>query len=372
MAMFTFVRPSAIKGGSSCNRSLHSCPPRRPRPTLPITVQRMRSSKIAPSSCQKSTEDETQELFLNTSVAEKLFSSYQHPTPRGTARIAQERGIPLRDISEAYGHILAVTVLDDIPRSLDHDVFVNTMRDSLQVDNNSSDTVNITRLSTLVSRATDPTQTMTSEDVHALSQLYGGMLAESVRLSGLEFDATALTNGTRARLADVSTPFPMTREAYDDGFENLQHCAATVQGSAAVDAADSFFKSLAADTHVEDLQDDGYVLAVHNPSPSPGPMVSHNNTVSLAARARLLDGRYILSAIPTRNTPPNFDNALKVSLTNLPHAFSAALMGLSIGDSRTVFYHPYAAHEVLPLFLSPDQTPPQAGLVIDLCLLHIH
>lgn len=372
MVMSTFLQPAPIKRWEARNKSFPSCPPRRSRPILPVTLQRSCGSKVVPLSCQKSAGEKKQEFFPETSISEQLFASYTHPTPRGTAQIALERGIPLRNVSEAYGHILAVTVLEDLPGSLNHEVFVNTMRDSLQADNRSSGTVDTARLSSLVTRAADPTQTLSHDDIVVLSKLYGQMLAVSVRLSALEFDTAALIDGTRSRLTDASTPFPMSREAYNEAFEDLQHCAATVQGTAAADAADSFFKVLVSDPHVEDLQADGYILAVHHSSSPSGSKVSLTDAVSLAARARLLDGRYILSALPSRDTPPNLDNALKVSLKNVPQAFAAALTGLSVGDSRTVFYHPYAAHEILPLFLAPYQIPPQAGLIIDLYLLHIH
>lgn len=377
MPGLAFLQLVPIEHHSSRSYCVVSCPPRRPRRLIPRALRVSRGKRnipLRPAACHESVANEENDLFPGTSVSEGLFSGYTHPIPKGTAEIAKQRGIPLREVSTAYGHVLASSVMEDIPITLNRDLLVSSLKGALDYADTSQTPTDLMRLSRLVSRAADPTDQLHATEVDALSTLYGSMLATSVRLSALELDAPALADGVHTRLTDSASPFPMTREAYDDAFSDLQSCAASVQGTAAVDAADSFFKSLASDSRIDDLQQDGYVLAVQTDAPvTHSPRVSSNDAVSLAARVRLLDGRCVLSALPVRDgSLESLKDALKVSLSQMPHAFTAAVMGLSVGDSRTVFYHPYAAHEVLPLFLTPEQTPPQAGLVIDLCVLHIH
>lgn len=327
--------------------------------------------------CAPPPQRDSTQLFPASSPAEDLFANYIHPRPTGTAKLAESRNIPLRDISSAYGHMLACTIQEDIPTQLNAGLIAKTMYEAVVAKERPS--VNMTRLSKLVSRACDlgamAEEPMDEASIDELSTLYATMLASSVRLSTLEFDPTALTDTLLERLSNKLLPFPMDKTAYDEAFSDLQDCAANILGTASVDASDKFFKSISSNEHIIDLQNDGYILAIssEDDSVASAPSANETDTIFLALRARLLDGRIVLSAEPSPDDPlqDQLKDSLKISVQNMPPSFACALTGLRVGQRRTVFFHPYAAFEVLPLFLTPEQVPPQAGLVIDFFLLQI-
>lgn len=364
-----FLHSTPVQFRGQNHRALLS---RRPRiiPTRPI-----RGSTLPVLACTADAPQVSATYFPNTSLAETILAEYQHPTPTGTAELALSNNVPLAEVSSAYGHILASSIQDDIPTSLNNQLVTQVMYESLVGPEGPN--VDMAQLSRLVTRACDAStleaDPLDDSAVDELSTLYGGMLANSIRLSVLEFDAQSLTDTMKARLSDKSMPFPMEREAYDNGFTSLQNCATNVLGTASVDAADTYFKQLAENPDVTDLQGDGYIMAVLSKEPPSTQRVLHGDSIVIAARGRLLDGRFILTVEPSPTEPleKQLENALKITISKLPPAFACAFDGMAVGETRSVFYHPYAACDILPLFLKPEQIPAQAGVIVDLSLLKI-
>lgn len=374
------TRPSARKR-STCLRM----------PSRPLPVSRHFRQVTACASVPSSTESKSERYFPASSRAEQIFQSYRHPIPRGAAELARSRGVPVDDISACYGHMLATTAVEDIPSiARDHTVMLQSLRTSLHdtltpEPNDARKTVDLSTLSALMSRACDPTQVenFSNGDASRMSALYAQMLATSARISGMEFDPDSLCSAFAARLEDATAAFPMeSRQVFEEGFAAMKNAAATVAGSSALDAADVFFRTLRDQNNdcLRDVDGDGYILAMDHvadtkESSSATSRLDEAGSGLVAVRARLFDGRCIMSALPdSAETADNTasDQGLILKIADVPLALAKAVGPLKEDERTTIFFHPYAAHEVLPLFISPEQTPPQAALVLDVCLVKLN
>lgn len=341
-------------------------------PHPPLTNRRRNA--FAPQACAAVQPSKSRSPFSPTSPAETLYSAYNHPIPSGTAALALDRGVPMTDISAAYGHILAGNIRADVPVEINSSLLCDAAYKGLIAEQLTK--VDTARLSILVSKACAPTESDTAKlsdtEIEELSTLYGGMIAATLRLSAFELDAAPLRDAIAAHLADEKAPFPMDREAYDGAFAKLQECATEVQGTAAVDTADEYFKNvlmMSEDAH--DVQGDGYIVVVDHertgPLPADAKLVLPDDKIATVLRARLLDGRCIIDG----DVPDDHKEGVLLNLENIPLALSGVFVDRCPGDTFTVFYHPYSAHEVLPMLLTPDQIPPQTGLVLDVHILSV-
>lgn len=366
----TFFSNSSLPTSATSTTFNHYHHARRPHPRRPFLSHPTVSCKSKPSQSTTSNQQSLSQVFAKTSLPETLFSNYVHPTPQGTAALAATRNIPLRDISTSYGHILAITSLEDFPppNNLHAETVITSLHSFVTSSSPDQDKQkpDLTKLSGLVSRATDGKELLNNDEIGEMSVLYGRMLGTSVKLSGLEFDATALRDGFEARLQDDLVKFPMqSRDVFNAEFAKLQKCAAVVAGTAAVDAADSFFKkSLLASESCIDVEGDGYIVAFDHGEVGNGDEIGEESNVTFALRARLFDGRCILMADES-------EGGVDVQVNAMPRCFGKAIIGMKIGCQRTIFFHPYAAHEVLPIFLEQGQIPSQMGLVLDLSAIHV-
>ena len=313
-------------------------------------------------------------IFSATFHAESIFETYSHPLPTGTADLARARNIPMQQLSTAYGHILAKNILNDIPATLNHALIASSCRtamtstvpvDALKFD---------THLSSVRSTSGDESgkraESLSTEQVDEFSSMYGHILGRTVRMAALELDPEALSEGLLQRLNDAESQFPMPDAEYDLAFDNLQDCAADVLGTSNVDAADIFFKSLKANEAVTDVQGDGYILCVQGMSCKEDEDMSReakiSDTVHVVLRVRLLDGRTLVLPMYDEDEP----QYVEFTLDQVPPALGSGIVDMKAGDCRTLFYHPYAACEILSLFVA-DQMPPQSGLVVDVRLKRI-
>lgn len=359
-------------------------------PSRPLPLSRNVRQITASASVPSSTGSKSERYFPASSPAEQIFQSYCHPIPRGAADLARSRGVPVDDISACYGHMLAATAVEDIPSiARDHTVMLQSLRTSLNdtLTPESDDprkTVNLSALSALMSRACDPTQVenFSNGDASRMSELYAQMLATSARISGMEFDPDSLCSAFAARLDDATAVFPMeSRQVFEEGFAAMKNAAATAAGSSALDAADIFFRTLRNQNNdcLRDVDGDGYILAmdhVASTTESSGATSSLDEVGSglVAVRARLFDGRCIMSALPDSAETADdtaSDQGLILKIADVPLALAKAVGPLKEDERTTIFFHPYAAHEVLPLFISLEQTPPQAALILDVCLVKL-
>lgn len=116
---------------------------------------------------------------------------------------------------------------------------------------------------------------------------------------------------------------------------------------------------------VQDVQKDGYVLAVRGGyrNREGGKEVELGSVARFWLRVRLFDGRALLV--------PQFgeeDGEIESNMDQLPVSLMCVMLGMKKGESKTAFFHPYAAGEVLEMLMSVDQFPPQAGVIVDIFL----
>lgn len=305
-------------------------------------------------------------LFRNTAHAQSIFDSYTHPLPSGTAELARSRNLPIDALSTAYGHILAKNILSDLPISLNHDKLASSCQDAMTCDMDLDpakfDTY-LSRIRLITPKSPDPN--LSSEQLDEFSGMYGAMLGRTVRLAALELNPAELSTGLSQRLNDQSLPFPMKEEEYDTAFNGVQDCAADILGTSNVEAADTFFKTLKENDAVQGIQKDGYIFAVpgQDVALESEPAVTASDIVHVVFRVRLLDGRTLVLPV-YQDDEPDF---VEIPLAQVPAALSGAMSGMRVGECRTVFYHPYAACEIMRLFVA-ERLPPQSGLVIDILL----
>lgn len=308
-------------------------------------------------------------LFPPTAPSEALFDTYQHPLPTGTADLARTRDIPVEALSTAYGHVLASNIRKEIPMSVNPQLISTAVRQAVTAENDHVDPVQFEQLLKEIRSASDEKRSpnISDNDLNTFTQSYGRMLGRTVRYAALGLDPDYLCEGLTKRLENDDTPFPMSNQEYDAAFDKLQDCASDVLGTSNTDAADEYFKILREKEITFDLQTDGYIVAVENHQTQLEPPVTKGDSVHIALRVRLLDGRVLV--LPTYSDDNKLDFVL-LSLKDVPAAFADALVGMREGSSRTIFYHPYAAHEVIGLFVATE-FPPQSGLVVDLFLNRI-
>lgn len=329
-------------------------------------------------------EQAVREVFTTeTERARHILESLEVVVPMGTRERAVERGVDMSAIAVAYGHVLARSIvalempLDPVavsdgcrkgygpsiytpmaPAAFESWLMIAKGEAGTDADANGS-------------RAR-PSRPLKGDELRDVSLMYGSMIGRTMYLAALELDVEIVADAVLRFLRDGERVFPMSEDSYNAMFENLQRCAATVLGNSNLELADTFFDSLRAQPGVIDLQGDGFVLAINGltPAPSSQPAVDDTNTIHVALQCRLLDGRSIL--VPTYSDGDDAEpDYLETSLEHMPHALASGIRGLRPLESRTVFMHPYAAHEVIPVFGLRDEFPPQAGLVFDLFVRRI-
>lgn len=314
------------------------------------------------------------QLFTDdTAYAESLFDKFDFNIPSGAAQLAVEKGVNIEQLSEAYGQIIAQKIQEDIPFSLDASVLSAACLRAGQGDEsipfNSlgfESWLATVRTAVADKKKVDP---LTGELLEEVSRTYGSILGKTARLTAMQLDFNSLTKRLEQCLLDKALPFPMDQAKFNEMFSTLEDCATDVLGTANLDTADQFFQTLASDDAVVDLQGDGYIFAVNGKFSAidSEQQAEEDSTVQVALQVRLLDGRVIL--VPTYSDGANAEvDYIQASLSSLPLALSCAIRGMRALESRTVFYHPYAAHEVLSLLVNSAQLPPQAGAVVDIFL----
>lgn len=306
--------------------------------------------------------------------AETLFKKCVFSVPEGASAMATSRDVDMPLIAKSYGHVLAKSILDTIPVKLDEDRLASGCfaaaegrSEPLPLPPFVFEQWLASVKSSTKAEKTDPKQ------ISMLSEMYGHMLGRTVRLTAFELDGMILANSLKEKLQDPKTVFPMPEEDYERMFGILEACATAVLGTSNLDSADRFFGVLKEEADVWDVQGDGYILSVSGGFVEKGGKsrgADPTQTVRFAWRVRLLDGRclFLPNFSDGDDKEPDFYEA---TMERLTPALKSILMGMKVGETRTAFFHPYAALEVLEMVMPADQFPPQAGLVVDLYLNEI-
>lgn len=323
---------------------------------------------------------ETPTLFTTTTRAEALFELCTFSLPTGTSALAKSRDINLQLLSRAYGHTLGQTVVESLPIQL----HIESLKMGLLEAGAGNDSLPLpmaafqewlTRITTAkISDAKPPK--LDETELRVASRMYGAVMGRTVRLSACEFDYSELANGMETVLANPSTAKPpMDKKDFDAQYDRLQDCAATVLGTSNLENADRFFEMLRKEDDTVDVQGDGYILSVageveKSSEAVPTTEADFTNTVRAVLRARLLDGRVLYMPTFSEGEDAGPD-VVEAPLDQVPPALACVLRGMRAGETKTAFYHPYAACEIMGMFLSSDQFPPQGGLVIDLAVTEV-
>lgn len=308
------------------------------------------------------------------SLAESLFAKCVFSLPTGAAALASSRNVEMPLMSRAYGHVLASTIRDTIPAKLNAKRLAEACFSAAEGRAEPLPLPPVVFEQWLASVKNSTTPTKTDEDQLALlSQMYGIMLGRTVRLTAFELDSSLLAKSLEEALEDPGTPFPMPEAEYNNMFADLEDSAATILGTSNLDVADRFFEFLREEPDTSDLQGDGYILSVNGSykhKPGRTAVANLTNTVRFAWRVRLLDGRALF--VPNFSDGEDSDpDYYETPMDSVTPALGCVLCGMKPHETRTAFYHPYAAREVLEMLLPADQFPAQAGLVVDVYLKEI-
>lgn len=292
-----------------------------------------------------------------------LFQTYIHPTPTGTQSLSLLRNLPHATLSTAYGHVLARQIQSEIPHKLPVTPLINALHRSLHglhapLHASFSDTLRRLNLAKV------DVAPISKRELSQFAATYGALAGRTARLSALQLCPELLVAGVKQRLTQPESSLPMSEAEYEDAFSKLQNVAAEVLGTGHVDAADKFFAQLKSQRDIHHVLSDGYALSIGPHATSKA--VEEEDVAILGIRARLFDGRILIDSGEEVDTNGDL-NFVRVDLKDVCQAFVNAIVGMSVGTFRTVFYHPYAAREVAPLF-AQWELPPQSALVVDLYL----
>lgn len=319
-------------------------------------------------------------LFTSTSRAEKLFELCNFSVPTGAAALAISREVDLPLLSRAYGHTLGQNVVESLPLQLDTESLKTGLFEAAA--GNVSLPLPMPAFQEWLTRVTSASESganppeLDEAELRVASRMYGAVLGRTVRLSACEFDYSELAAGLESFLADPSSAKPpMDTEMFDSQYDKLQECAASVLGTSNLNNAERFFEVLRKEEGVVDVQGDGYILSVpggmeKGAEGSVGIAADFANTVRAVLRVRLLDGRVLY--MPTFSDGEEAGpDVVEAPLDLVPPAFACVMIGMRVGETKTAFYHPYAACEIMGMFISSDQFPPQGGLVVDITVTEI-
>lgn len=281
----------------------------------------------------------------------------------GAAERAEKSGVDIGALSIAYGHVLSKDA-GKVGERLDIDAVAIALIDTA----NTSGALDVEPPASMQEfemwLSTDGLR-----DSGTMSSMYGYVLGRALRASALELDVTLVADGLRAGVDGAA--FPMEERTYDEKFGVLESHAAALTANTWQSVSDTFFGNLRSTNGVADLEGDGFVLAVDGVASDGNEVVAEGDgglpEVDLVLHGRFLDGRSFV--LPTHTD--GFDmpaDTVRVALQQLPGALRSGVLGMRVGQCRTLFLHPYAAVEVLDLFGGRDKFPPNVALVFDIFL----
>lgn len=315
-------------------------------------------------------------IFSTTNRAETLFESCNFVLPTGTASLAADRSVDVLLLSRAYGHTLGKSVLESLPLRLDIESLTTGLLAAIESGEPLPLPPMVFEAWLMRMRTAAAAPKLNDAQLRLASRMYGALMGRTVLLTGFELDLQELASGLEEFLVDPSNAQPpMDKSEFDKQLETLQDCATTVLGATRVDNADRFFDVLRKEDDVQDVQGDGYILSVDGDMETRAKYSSANpadlsSTVRVVLRARLLDGRllYMPGFSNGKETSPE---VIEATMDQIPPALSCIFCGMRAGETKTAFYHPYAAHEIMGMFLSSDQFPPQSGIVVDVMMSEV-
>lgn len=332
-------------------------------------VRHVRMAK-ASTSGKRARPAAAERLATDIERAELLLQRCVFRVRGGAAEMARGRGVDMERLGEAYGGVIAESVRKNVGERVDKEAFV----ESFMAGGKGARRCGVEALvfeSWIGMMGGDggkgEVEEVGGKELGMLSRAYGWSVGRSVWLTGFEWDVDIVGKAVREGLEDGSKGRTMGEVEYNGMFDIVADCAATVMGTQKMEDAELFFAILRAEEGVEDLQGDGYVLGMRGQyrNEDEGAIeVQGESAVKFGLRIRLLDGKALYV--------PKFDggvqNDLEGRVEEMPTGLGSILTGMKEGESRTAFFHPYAAAEILEMVMSFDELPGQTGVVVDVFL----
>lgn len=299
----------------------------------------------------------------------------------GAAAIARSRNVDVDNVSRCYGMILASQMLqlgiDDLMpeciidgihlgwNELDSPMDVATFESMLQSmmseegteEGDSGDSAS----------ASAPAATMS--EMLALSRMYGFLLGTTLRMSCLELDLELVAAGFRTRCGEPELRMPLDESEYDRMFMEIQQTAAALMYDANKEDADRFFGEAGDAPDMKRINANILYLDGRFKAANSLNAATVEDTVQVVISGRLLDGRAFL--VPTFSEGLDKEaDSVSIPLPGIPESLSSGIVGMRVGEVRTVYIHPSSTDGVSALF-SAQPFPPQSVLVFDIKLLSV-
>lgn len=366
---------SRLRSQRACGRSALRIAPRsrRQRPAVlhgPITACRDPSPDVE----SKGIDERADPFRSSRGTLACPTEKWESPLASGAARLAGERGLDVKNLARSYGIILAkqmleLGALDLIPERIIDGICFGSAGDEPPMLMSSFES-SMQKL--MQESAEERESTLGAADIFLLSQMYGFLLGSTLRQSCLELNINEVTAGFRSTCAEPELPMPLTASEYDRQFMELQQVATALMREENEKSATEFFDRVNKWPGVVRIKDDSTVLALNGEfrAPPDAPRAALENTVHVVASGRLLDGRYFL--VPSYSDGADAKpDVVSIPLSGVPDCLSCGLVGMAVGEFRTVFVHPQAAEGIASLFAT-QPFPPYAVIVFDFQVNAIH
>lgn len=298
----------------------------------------------------------------------------------GAAAIARSRNIDVDNVSRCYGMILGSQMLqlgieDLMPEciidgihegwnELDSPMDVarfESMLQSMMSDGNEDGSPN--------GSGSEDAPVATMSEMLALSRMYGFLLGTTLRMSCLELALDLVEAGFRTRCAEPDLPMPLDESVYDRMFMEIQQIAAALMHDANKDDADRFFGEAANAPDMMKVNASVMYLDGRFKAPNSLKTATIEDTVQVVISGRLLDGRAFLVSTYSDGVENEADS-VSIPLPGIPESLSCGIVGMRVGEVRTLYIHPNSTDGVSALF-SAQPFPPQSLLIFDVKLLAI-
>mmetsp|Transcript_18492 Transcript_18492/g.74308 ORF Transcript_18492/g.74308 Transcript_18492/m.74308 type:complete len:236 (+) Transcript_18492:764-1471(+) len=203
-------------------------------------------------------------------------------------------------------------------------------------------------------------------DPEKLSEAYGHALGQSLINSALGLDSSLVVQGLKN--ACDGEPFPMPLQEFERQMRTLQSYAAQFLSEFNLEDANRFFEETEKDPKINVLSPGRIVWESADPPPEDegAAVATATSEVLVILEGRLLDGRTFFTC-PAADRTGETVHPLSLPLETAPSALAEGIVGMKTGESRTLYVHPSASHDMTEMF--GELLPPNAMLAFDIELV---
>lgn len=299
-------------------------------------------------------------------------------TITGVARLANDRGIDVQNLSRSYGIILGRQMLelridDMIPECIIDGIYLGWREDESPMDLMHFETL----MQGLMDENASSSTPKTADTVHAvdemfaLSQMYGFLLGTTLKMSCLELDLERVAEGFRGVCVEPDLQLPLLDKEYDRQFMEVQQIAAALMHDINLSEAERFFASAKGYPGIRRASEDDSILFMpgsYVPS-SAVQVATKEDRVNVIIAGRLLDGRSFLVPTFSKGNDQEADS-VSIPLAGVPDGLAAGIVGMREGEVRVIYVHPKVTDGVSALF-SAQPFPLQSAIIFEVKLLSV-